>query len=462
MRLFYLLKKLKYFAFFTLLILISIFAVPGYTKGVGEFFSSKAQVTWDDNGLNIIDKRAYIFLNDQNQESKLKYLPGNLETGNLPLDFGHPLLNGYGCRINSPASDYLINPGSDSTYAKGWYNLLQGQGVNQFNNPNLKWGAATVTWGNAADYEKNCEYEYVYLPGSAEPTDNQAAAIEGDIYSQGEVVGETNPNEHYIAIAGNSIIESAADIKGFGPGEVTQAGFYTLKPASTSDKSILNTFKTKLNSFIDEYYNVRYDQTSTNPSTLNKFSKSHIESGPLHDNTELAKNLDGDIYLIKSNGSSGSGDLTIDDPVDLPENARKLVYVEGNLYIKSDINAPSSSTDPDSAVLAFVVEGDIIIDGDAVKDVENIHAGLISLGGTITFKHFDDMCTPNPSNPCRQLIEKGLVIGGFVEFKRDPAKITFSESQRHAGVYIKYNPNTAKLPAFDQLLSAPAIDEASP
>lgn len=443
MRLFYIFQKIKYFPFLILLMLISIFAVPGYTKGVGEFFSSKAQVTWDDGVPNAIDERAYVFLTDQ--QSTLKY-----------LDAGHPALTSYGCRINNPGSNYLINPGLDTPYAKGWYKIIDNSDIRELPMTNLYWGAATVTWDDAEDYEKNCEYEYVYLPGSAGPTENQNAAVKGDIYSKGQIVGQKDPaieGDDYIAIVDDdTLIESAGDITRFTQVKGKQVGAYTLSPTSTSEKSILDKFKTKLKGFIYEYYNVRYDQTSPNNS-LNKFSKSNIESGPLNDVTKLAKNPDGDVYVIE-------GDLTIDELVTLPENAQKLVYVKGNLNIKADITDLS-----DSAILAFVAEGDITVDGDTItkKDVENLQAGLISLGGTITFNHADNTCTPNPSNPCRQLsIDKGLVIGGYVKFNRDPAKIAFSESERRAGVYIKYNPNIAKLPAFSQLLSAPSIDEASP
>ena len=453
----------KFYLLSITLVLLAILIAPTGAKSAGQLFSSQLTVSWDDNGPQSASKRAYISLDAGS--NKLEYVP----TGN-------PSFSGtYGCRKNSN-NDFLVDNGVNAAYPKGWYKMLQ---PSSYASTDFKWGAATVSWGTDKPYERNCDYGYMYLAASILPTANAQVLIEGDVFAQGDIVGQNqlDPNKQYLAVAESSLIESKNQISGFDQSSATRVGLYTLSDQSTSDKNIINTFRNKLigspKSFINEYFNVKYGKT-----TISNFAKDFYISdinNKLTAKTELAKNPDGDVYVIE-------GDLTIDDDINLPLNARKLVYVEGNLNIKANIIGPKGyvktgstnweqlTAENDSAVLAFVVEGDITVDGSA-KDVEFIHAGLIAIGdpnnpnkgGAITFNHADSSCS-TPNSCFRLEIDKGIVIGKTVEFNRDPTKITFDSSWQliHAGVRIKYNPNIAKLPAFDQLLSAPAIDEASP
>lgn len=471
--------KIKFYqnSYFWILVLVSLFfwSTPNYTQAQG-LYSAKAKVSWTDNGAKTNEKRAYIFTGET--KHYLKYL-NDVGPTLYPLEdrqFGYPELN---LGLNESAckkrlgGEFVIDNGIGKPLPKGWYMMIPKPQPGQPDNSNIispatdlesklspgyNWGAATVTWGGHKKYERNCDYEYMYLPISSQKP--SSALIEGDIYASGTINEATvDPNKNYLAIAGRSTVESLSDISGFNDDDITKVGLYQISSQSTSSKENINKFRAKLDEFINEYANVRYGKDI--PSGANQFLKSNIGT-ELQTPTDSAKNPDGDVYVV-------DGDLTIDTAINITEQSRKLVYVKGgNLNIKADIKSP------DSSAVAFVVDskmvngakvgGNINVDGiiGVVKnvDVENINAGLISLNGTVELKHIDDSCK---TNPCRRLDINGLIIGNYINFKRKPEIITFlNPKDSPAGVFLKYNPKISKLPAFDQLLADPSASEVSP
>lgn len=192
----------------------------------------------------------------------------------------------------------------------------------------------------------------------------------------------------------------------------------------------------KLPSF-DDLKSLYYAQAKST-SSINKHP-SQSANGLKQNNISLSGGNSHIYHIKKSDPTSTDGDLTIDGPITPAGNGGTqtgLVFVEGNLYINTNITYGTENSG-----LVFVVKGDINI----LQSVTQVDAILIS-GGTICTAFNGTVCpATNVTSP--QLIINGSLISlkeeNTIKFKRNLSNnLQAAEKINHQVKYLVLLRNT--------------------